>query len=309
MMPPTSPDISPSRSNSTVPTDVACPICQGHSLLAFEKYGYWIRDCQSCGHQFTQISPTVAHTQRVYGDDYFKGGGAGYPNYLAESKLLRNHGRRYGKIMQRHCQPGRVLDVGSAAGFILKGLTDCGWQGEGIEPNDAMATHARQQLGLAVKTGALEQAVLEQAALEQPYDLITFVQVLPHFFDLRQALTVAASLTAPGGYWLIETWNRRSLTARISAQSWHEYSPPSVLHWFSPTDVSLLGREFGFRTVAQGRPQKWINAAHAKSLLRYKLQESSIGRWLIPLLNLVPSGLNIPYPAEDLFWILLKKAN
>jgi len=239
----------------------------------------------------------------VYGDDYFKGGGAGYPNYLAESKLLRNHGRRYGKIMQRYCQPGRVLDVGSAAGFILQGLTDCGWQGEGIEPNDTMAAHARQQLGLAVKTGTLEQL-----SFEHTYDLITFVQVLPHFFDLRRALTVAASLTAPNGYWLIETWNRRSLTARISGQGWHEYSPPSVLHWFSPTEVSTLGRELGFRTVAQGRPQKWINAAHAKSLLRYKLQESPASRWLIPVLNLVPDGLNIPYPAEDLFWILLKKA-
>lgn len=301
-MQPTPPDISRSHLDSTVLTDMACPICRGNSLPAFEKYGYWIRSCQNCGHQFTQGASTVAHTQRVYGDDYFVGGGAGYPNYLAESKLLRNHGRRYGKTIQRHCQAGRVLDVGSAAGFILQGLTDYGWQGEGIEPNDAMATHARQHLGLAVKTGALEQA-----SFEHTFDLITFIQVLPHFFDLRRALTVAASLTAPEGYWLIETWNRRSLTARLSGQSWHEYSPPSVLHWFSPTDVSLLGREFGFRTVAQGRPQKWINAAHAKSLLRYKLQESPISRWMIPLLNLIPSGLNIPYPAEDLFWILLKK--
>lgn len=297
-------DTFQSHPDSTGPTNVACPICQGDSPPIFQKYGYWIRACRACGHQFTKVSPTVAHTQKVYGDNYFQGGGAGYPNYLAESKLLRNHGMRYGKIMQRYCQPGQVLDVGSAAGFILQGLMACGWQGEGIEPNETMATYARQQLGLNVKTGTLEQV-----SFEHNYDLITFVQVLPHFFDLRRALKVAASLTSSNGYWLIETWNRRSLTARISAQNWHEYSPPSVLHWFSLADISTLGRELGFQTVAQGRPQKWINAAHAKSLLRYKLQELPGGRWLTPFLNLVPNGLNIPYPAEDLFWILLKKVD
>lgn len=33
------------------------------------------------------------------------------------------------------------------------------------------------------------------------------------------------------------------------------------------------------------------------------------GRLLIPLLNLVPDGMNSPYPAEDLFWILLQKSS
>jgi hypothetical protein len=59
----------------------------------------------------------------------------------------------------RHIPAGTVLDVGAAAGFVLKGLEDAGWQGEGIEPNDTMARYAREVLGLSVATDDLETVV------------------------------------------------------------------------------------------------------------------------------------------------------
>lgn len=295
--------LHPSHLKPALQARTQCPICYQDSRPVFEKYGYWIRACHSCGHRFVDIAPTDTHAQQVYGDDYFEGGGAGYPDYLAEAELLRRHGKRYGVTLKRYMQPGRVLDIGSAAGFILQGLIDTGWQGSGIEPNDRVAAYAREQMGLSVQTGTLEDF-----SPENTYDLITFIQVLPHFYNLRQALAVAVEITAPEGYWLIETWNRSSWTARLLGQGWHEYSPPSVLHWFSPDDIALLGRQLGFRVVAKGRPAKWINGAHAKSLLRYKIQTSTLGRFLLPLLNLVPDRLSFPYPAEDLFWILLQKS-
>ena len=72
------------------------------------------------------------HTQTVYGDDYFNSGGAGYPDYLGESKLLRAHGKRYANLLKRYIDTGTMLDVGAAAGFILQGFIDCGWKGCGI---------------------------------------------------------------------------------------------------------------------------------------------------------------------------------
>jgi len=76
---------------------------------------------------------------RIYDDDYFQGGKAGYPDYLAEADLLRCHGRWYGRLLAKYMQPGRVLDIGAAAGFILQGFQDCGWKGNGVEPNQRMA--------------------------------------------------------------------------------------------------------------------------------------------------------------------------
>ena len=291
-----------------------CPLCSGQSQLCFEKYGYAIQACDRCGHRFLdtaelsrlhsgQAHAPQNHIDRVYGDSYFHGGGAGYPNYLAEGKLLRRHGRRYARLMRRYMEPGQVLDVGAAAGFILQGLTDDGWQGEGTEPNEAMADYGRSQLQLSIHTGPLEQLKLTRR-----YDLVTMIQVVAHFYQLRQAFDVAAQATKPGGYWLIETWNRESWTARLLGAGWHEYSPPSVIHWFSPKDLSQLARAYGFELVAQGRPKKFINGAHAKSLLGAKLRENAWSRPFARLLGLVPDGLELPYPAEDLFWVLYRKA-
>ena len=299
------------RSQSDIATALLpprCPVCNGESRLLFEKYDYAIQGCGGCGHRFLdpaeliQARSGLSHVEQVYDDSYFQGGGAGYPDYLAEGKLLRRHGRRYAKLLRRYMEPGQVLDVGAAAGFILQGLMDGGWQGEGTEPNDAMAEYGRSQLKLPIRTGPLEQLTLTRR-----YDLVTMIQVVAHFYQLQQAFEVAAQATKPGGYWLIETWNRDSWTARLLGANWHEYSPPSVLHWFSPRDLFQLAQIHGFRSVAQGRPKKSINGAHAKSLLGSKLAENAWSQPFAKLLGIVPDGLEIPYPAEDLFWALYQK--
>jgi SAM-dependent methyltransferase len=237
---------------------------------------------------------------RVYGDDYFQGGGAGYPDYLAEAQILREHGRRYAKLMERFSKPGRILDVGAAAGFLLSGFAEAGWSGCGIEPNQSMAASARER-GLCVFPGTLEDF-----RDDERFDLVSLVQVLAHFVDPLRALERAASLTKVGGLWLIETWDRESWTARLSGRRWHEYSPPSVLHWFTRESVAELASRFGFREIARGRPSKKLSAAHAKSLLVYKLGQGTPGKWFASFAGLVPDRWSLPYPAEDLFWSVFR---
>ncbi|MEM1303550.1 MAG: hypothetical protein AAGG46_01555, partial [Planctomycetota bacterium] len=112
--------------------------------------------------------------------------------------------------------------------------------------------------------------------------------------------------------WLIETWDRASLPARVLGRHWHEYSPPSVLHWFSKAGVVELASQFGMRPVASGRPAKRIAAGHAKSLLHAKAAQSWVAQSLIAkpasfAASLLPDRLTLPYPALDLFWLLLEK--
>src|SRR5258706_320359 len=116
-----------------------CAICGGESRHLFSKHGFGIRGCRSCAHQFAEIEPDASHAARVYGDDYFFGRTAGYNDYLSEARLLREHGNRYARLLASHRAPGRVLDVGAAAGFVLEGLLDDGWTGAAVEPNERMA--------------------------------------------------------------------------------------------------------------------------------------------------------------------------
>jgi SAM-dependent methyltransferase len=279
-----------------------CPICDTATQQLFEKHGYPIHGCPHCGHCCAALAETAGHVGRIYGDHYFHGHDAGYPDYLSEGPLLRNHGRRYARLLRRFTSPGTLLDVGAAAGFILRGFCDLGWQGRGLEPNEAMAAHARTVLHVDVQTGDLEN--WRPAA---QFTLVSMIQVVAHFHDLRRAFRTAADATQPGGFWLIETWNRASLSAMLFGRHWHEYSPPSVLHWFTPRSLRQLARQFGLRQIAQGRPRKMLGGAHAKLLLRPRLEALPCGSWLAPFANFIPDRAEILYPAEDLFWAVFQK--
>lgn len=297
------------------PEAADCPVCGAPSRRLFEVHGHEIRECPACTHQFTALRVDADHVGRVYGDDYFQGGGAGYPDYLAQANLLRAHGRRYGELLTRWMAPGRVLDIGAAAGFVLAGLTDTGWRGSGLEPNDRMARHARDTLGLDVRTGTLEDAGdwFDATAPGDPsharFDLISMIQVIAHVHDLHGALRQARALTAPDGHWLIETWDNRSLSARWLGRRWHEYSPPSVLHCFSRASLTRLAAAHGMKPVAWGRPAKRITGAHVKSLLGYKFGTGPAGRLGKVLLAALPDRVWLPYPSEDLFWVVMRRAD
>jgi SAM-dependent methyltransferase len=279
-----------------------CPLCERPGRPLFAKGGYLIQGCMHCGHQWTAVSDAQEHVQRIYNDYYFHGDAAGYPDYLSEGSLLTARGRWYARLLRRFTEPGLMLDVGAAAGFILKGFTQTGWQGVGVEPNATMAEYARQTLGLHVHTGTLEQF----HSTEQ-FDVISMIQVVAHFPEPRQAFARAAELTRPGGHWLIETWDRASWSAWLFGQSWHEYSPPSVVQWFSAAGLRRFARRFGFRYVASGRPRKCLSGAHAKALLASRVPGLPLGRRLEGMVALIPDRLTVPYYADDLFWVLFRK--
>lgn len=273
-----------------------CPLCQSESKFAFEAKGFTLRDCAACAHRFAEIAGGEAHVASIYDDSYFSGGGAGYADYLADAEMLKKRGRMYAqKIAKFTDEKGNILDVGAAAGFILQGFIDEGWRGAGIEPNETIARAGREKLDLDIRSGSLESF-----ETSEKFDLVSMIQVVAHFYEPRTAFQKAFELLEGNGLLLIETWNRESLSARIFGKNWHEYSPPSVLQWFSEKGLTAFLKDLGFEKIARGRPSKKISGAHAKSLLKYRMGENF-------LLKLIPDGLNFPYPSEDLFWALYRK--
>lgn len=238
-----------------------------------------------------------------YDDDYFTDGADGYVNYVGDGEIVRQRGLWYAGLLRKYGVPtGRMLDVGAAAGFFLKGMIDAGWTGFGLEPNQKMGHYACTELHVDVRTGTFES--LE---VGEEFDLISMIQVVAHLTDPRAAFERAVQRTKVNGYWLIETWNHRSLAARLFGRAWHEYSPPRTLHWFSTDSVRNLAGQFGMQIVGSGHPDKSISAEHAKSLLRHTVGSHIAARALLSPLRLVPDRIRIPYPADDLKWYLLQR--
>ncbi|NNE65549.1 MAG: class I SAM-dependent methyltransferase [Pyrinomonadaceae bacterium] len=275
---------------------VNCPLCDGASHVAFKKEGHEIFDCGDCGHRFANAGQAQEHVSEVYGDTYFYGGGAGYSDYLAEEEMLKARGIEYARLIERSLDTkGVLLDIGAAAGCIMQWFSDSGWRCVGLEPNASMVGTGIERFG-----SDLRQGILEDFESEERFDLITMIQVAGHFYDPVKSFTNALELLKPGGHLLVETWDSESRLARLFGRNWHEYSPPSVLHWWSERRLTEFLKELGFKKIDGGRPSKRISGEHARSLLEYKL-----GNWAA--LRLIPKRLSIPYPSEDLFWALYTK--
>ena len=282
-----------------------CTVCgSGNSELAFMKNEYRILHCADCNHLFTELSLTHDKADIIFSDGYFTEGGEGYDDYTIEKEMLIHRGEYYADKMSKFMVPGKVLDIGAAAGFILKGFENKGWEGTGIETNKSMAEYGKNVVGVNIKKGSFECV-----KLEEKFDLILLIQVVAHLYNLNSSINKIYDSLKPGGYLLIETWNKDSLSAKLFGKSWHELSPPSTLNYFSKKTLKELLSHHNFLIVAKVTPRKSINSKHAKSILKHKLLEMPGLKLLAGITYLIPDNKLIPYPAEDLFWFLLKKSN
>ena len=280
-----------------------CPVClKNNTDFRFIKNDYPILHCKDCDHLFTDYEPTPQEVDHMYSDDYFFKGGAGYDDYTLEKDMLIKRGEYYADKISKYIVPGKVLDIGSAAGFILKGFENKGWNGTGIEPNKSMVDYGKQNLGLN-----LQQGTIETIELKEKFDLIIIIQVVAHLYDLNSSINKIFNSLNPGGLILIETWDKDSWTSRILGKHWHEYSPPSTLNYFSKKTLNIFMGQQNFSHITQGTPKKKIHSKHAKSLINHKLMEFKRMNWATVLLKLIPNNVMLPYPSEDLFWALYKK--
>ena len=142
-----------------------------------------------------RIEEGEEHVRAVYDDSYFFDGGAGYKDYTLESEMLIKRGEYYANILKKHqVMPGKMLDVGAAAGFLLQGFLNKGWNGVGLEPNQRIARYGREELGLEIHEGSVETFESDET-----FDLVSMIQVAGHFYDPKRAFEMAHEVLSDRG--------------------------------------------------------------------------------------------------------------
>lgn len=269
----------------------------------FIKNGFPILECKKCSLQFAKANDVQNHITKVYSDEYFFEGKAGYPDYLEEKDMLIASGKRFSKIISKYAKPGNLLDVGCAAGFIMKGYEETGWHCDGVEPNDTMASYGRQEMNLNIFTGSLEEF-----QTNTKYDLISLIEVIGSFQDIDIALNKISELLKEEGLVIVESWNVKSPIARLLGKKWHEYCPPSVLHWFSDDTLKYLFNNYGFTLIAKGYPAKQINVKHAISILEENFPNVILKKTIFKWASILAGKITLSYPFRDVKWYLFRKS-
>jgi SAM-dependent methyltransferase len=241
---------------------VDCGLCgSSERSLKFQDGPFAVVTCRRCG--LTYVTPRLkdgALLSAVYDEGYWRSSAAkdrGYTDYRQDQPLYLRTYRRRLRVVRRHfAHPGRVLDVGCAAGYFLRVMQEEGWQVTGLEPSDSIRPHAARLIGPEnVRAGLLGAVELAPGS----FDLVTMWDVLEHIPDPVGAAREVRKLLAPGGKFLIETQDVHSLAARLLGRRWQHYKHAEHIYHFDRRTLAEVLRRAGFR-VLENRP--WLGGKY-----------------------------------------------
>ena len=238
--------------------DLACLLCGGRSREVMHgRAPYQIVRCRECSLVFTLPRLAPDELRAMYQTDYWKSEAAkdfGYTDYLADEPLYVRTFRMRGRwIARQRPPPGRLLDVGCAAGFALTAMRELGYDVHGVELSQPMADVARQRIGAdRIHCGVLEDVERERL-FGGRFDVITMFDVVEHVEDPIALLACARRLLAPGGVLVIETQDVSSLFAKLLGIRWQHYKFQEHLYHFDPRTVRVLLGKAGLDLVRWSR--------------------------------------------------------
>ena len=226
--------------------------------------------CGSCRTLFVDPAPAAGAGAALYaGERYYanpsfdspeSGGFFGYKDYLADRAHIERKFERVLERLERHASPGRLLDVGSGPGFLLAAARRRGWEARGVDPNPWAVRHARDELGLDVVEGTLDDVEVGES-----YDALTMMDVIEHVSDPDALVSRAAGLTRPGGALAVLTPDAGSPVSRAMGRRWPEArrAPEHLVlfsaggleqllrrHGWTPVDRHSIGKESSLATLA-----------------------------------------------------------
>lgn len=236
-----------------------CLACGGTAVralpFAYEYRGRFpAAECRTCGMRFLTVQPTPEALVGMYSAEYFESdfrcGRSDVP-YSSE-EAFREENRGLLDDFERLARPGRLLEVGSAAGWLLKHAIERGWRAEGVELSADAVEHARA-LGLEVFHGDLIQARLPAAT----FDLVYMGDVLEHVPDCRAVLAEAARVLRPGGVlYLRGPITTNSLARGLAMTAYGAIGrtrvlrePPYHLWEFTPRSLARLFESVGLEVI------------------------------------------------------------
>lgn len=220
---------------------MACAVCQAaEPLHLFEKNGYPIMRCRSCGLVQVGTRPSAAELAELYDEAYFTDDV--FHDYVGEREIRLASGADLAQTLAAIVPSGRLLDVGCAAGFFLAAAREH-YDVTGVELSAFASEYARTEFGLRVLSGDIAEVGLDG----ETFDVITLWNTIEHMPDPLCSLKTAASLTEPGALLVLSTGDASGPLARRNLRDWNLMTPPHHLFFFTPHTIDELLSESGFR--------------------------------------------------------------
>jgi len=216
-------------------------------------------------------------------------------DYLGDEVNIRADSQNLLRFISQFVTNGRLLDIGSAYGFLIDEARNLGWEVHGVEAFEGAVRHSRDQLGLPVDLGFVEDLQLSS----QAFDAVTLVRIIEHFPCPLKVLSDIKRLLRPNGLVAI-------ITVDTSCFPWlYRIKPPEHLYYFDRRNLRMALEQHGFFVEHESRYWSWFNIKHyAPNALRTIVPVSQ-NSWIH---KMIP-GIRLKLPTNEMLVIARKKSS
>lgn len=165
--------------------------------------------------------------------------------YEKESGQVRDFAATRRTLRRLHPRGGRMVELGSGLGYLLRSFKDEGWDVLGIDPWRAAPMHTRKVHGFETVPATLEQARLPDASA----DVVVMLHVIEHVPDPVATLREIHRVLRPGGHLVMETPRYDTLMFRLLGHRERSLRCDGHVYFFTFDTLRRSYEKAGFREV------------------------------------------------------------
>jgi 2-polyprenyl-3-methyl-5-hydroxy-6-metoxy-1,4-benzoquinol methylase len=218
---------------------VPCALCEVVDARPYAtENGFEAVQCRRCELVYVSPRPSVEEMKRRYEASQTH---VNIASHIRQRDYKRVQARKCLEVVRRHRSSGRLLEVGSAAGYFLLEAQQAGFNVQGLDVTGPFVTHCTETLGIPAYEGTLADAPFEKGS----FDVIYHRNLLSHLHEPVADFERMRELLSPEGVLVFETGN----VAELAATDAGPLELPEHLYHFSEATIRRLLDKTGFSVV------------------------------------------------------------
>jgi len=246
-----------SLSDEMTAPDLACNLCNSDDYDILFKAGLaQIAQIVRCKH--CQLIYANPRGQPVDHEDYEQWEESGLLKGLAtdpthpwrwrlekeslQVRDFRNTRRTLGRL---HSLKGKIVEVGSGLGYLLKSFKDEGWDVMGVDPWRELRPFTLEAHGFDTIPLTLEQAKLP----DESADVVILLHVIEHVPDPSATMSEIFRVLKPGGSMVLETPRYDTLMFKFMGKRERSLRQDGHIYFYTHDTLQKSYEKSGFREI------------------------------------------------------------